>query len=328
MVRASKITYTMPKLTETQIKAAISARDKEARADAKLRAATAARIKASRRQGEKALASYLKKTGFDFKAYDRIRAQQQAEMHRLLKEAQKTAIKQSRSRNKELAYGVGNWRKNIEGFRDGALVSQFVPAFEVVDTPFLIWPTNDLELEDSHIEPWNNTAKVRGLWRGTRQENLRFIFVWENPIDKFVVVNVESNLTVNGACDAFAEGGFLSGSINTLFVQASLHVWEWWNNPPTLLSPQATQTRGILALATHGGGFLSNLGGGNIHSKSASGIFDLRRTLFSLPPHGVAVFEVTLEFFPDNTGGGMIQANFASGEFGVKCPALVIAVLS
>jgi hypothetical protein len=30
----------------------------------------------------------------------------------------------------------------------------------------------------------------------------------------------------------------------------------------------------------------------------------------------VAVFEVTLEFFYDNTGGGMIQANFASGEFG------------
>jgi hypothetical protein len=35
-----------------------------------------------------------------------------------------------------------------------------------------------------------------------------------------------------------------------------------------------------------------------------------------------------LEFFYDNTGGGMIQANFASGDFGVKCPAVVIAVLS
>ncbi|HSR33674.1 MAG TPA: hypothetical protein VLY63_24165, partial [Anaerolineae bacterium] len=180
----------MPKFTERQIKAAISARDKEAHADAKLRTAMAARIKASRRQGEKALAAHLKKTGFDFKAYDRIRAQQQAGMHRILKEAQKAAIKQSRSRNKELAYGVENWRKNIERFRDGALVSRFVPAFEVVDTPFLIWPTTELELEDSHIEPWNNTAKVRGLWPGTRQENLRFIFVWENPSDKFVLVNV------------------------------------------------------------------------------------------------------------------------------------------
>jgi hypothetical protein len=79
---------------------------------------------------------------------------------------------------------------------------------------------------------------------------------------------------------------------------------------------------------SNGGGFLSNLGGGNVDSKTASAIRDLSRSLFSLPPHGVAVFEVTLEFFYDNTGGGMIQANFASGDFGVKCPAVVIAVLS
>jgi hypothetical protein len=319
----------MPKFTESQIKAAISARDKEARADSKLRKTMLARMQAMRRQGEKALTSYLKKTGFDFEGYDRIRAQQQAEMHRLLKEAQKAAIKRSSSRKKELAYGVENWRKNVERFRDATLVSKFVPAFEVVDIPFLIWPTNNLELEDSHTEPWNNTAKVRGLWSGsTGSENLRFIFVWENPIDKWAVVNVESYLAVNGACDAFAEGGFLAGSLNSVFVQASLNVWEWWNNPPTMLSPQATQAQRVLAVAASGGGPLSNLGGGSVDSKSASGIHDLRRTLFSLPPNGVAVFEVALEFFYDNTGGGMIQANFASGDFGVKCPAVVIAVLS
>ena len=318
----------MPKFTESQIKAAISAREKETRADSKLRKAMFARMQASRRLGEKALTSYLKKTGFDFKAYDRIRAQQQAEMQRLLKEADRAAIKRSSSRKKELAYGVENWRKNIERFRDATLVSKFVPAFEVVDTPFLIWPTNDLELEDSHIEPWNNTAKIRGLWRGTGNENLRFIFVWENPNDKWAVVNVESNLAVNGVCDAFAEGGFLAGSLNGVFVQASLNVWEWWNHPPTMLSPQATQTQKVVAVTVSGGGFLSNLGGGSVDSASASGIFDVRRTLFSLPPNGVAVFEVTLEFFYDNTNGGMIQANFASGDFGVKCPAVVIAVLS
>ena len=318
----------MPKFTESQIKAVISAREKETRADSKLRKAMFARMQASRRQGEKALSSYLKKTGFDFKAYDQIRAQQQAEKHRLLKEAQRIAIKRSSSRKKELAYSVDNWRKNIERFRDATLVSKFVPAFEVVDTPFLIWPTNDLELEDSHIQPWNNTAKVRGLWHGTGNENLRFIFVWENPIDKFAVVNVESNLAVNGACDAFAEGGFLIGSQNGVFVQASLNVWEWWNQPPTMLSPQATQTQRVLAVTASGGGFLSNTGGGSVDSASANGIFDLRRILFSLPPHGVAVFEVTLEFFYDNVGGGMIQANFASRDFGVMCPAVVIAVLS
>src|SRR5207244_13431275 len=102
-------------------------------------------------------ASYRKRTGLHFQAYDRSGAQQQAEMQRLLKEADRAGMKRSSSRKKELAYGVEDWRKSIERFRDATLVSKFVPAFEVVDTPFLIWPTNDLELEDSHIEPWNNT---------------------------------------------------------------------------------------------------------------------------------------------------------------------------
>jgi hypothetical protein len=215
----------MAKFTESQIKAAISKREKQARADSKLRQAMSARMQASRRQGQKALTSYLKKTGFDFEAFDRIRAQQQAEMHRLVKEAETTAIKRSSSRKKDLAYGVASWRKSIERFRDAPLVSQFVPAFEVVDTPFLIWPSNDLGLEDSHIQPWNNTAKIRAQWRDTGDENLRFIFVWQNPNDKWAVVNVESNLAVNGVCDAFAEGGILAGSLNSVFVQTSLNVW-------------------------------------------------------------------------------------------------------
>lgn len=316
----------MAKVKESRIKAALSARDKATRAESKDRRGMQARLRAGRRQGERALTSYLKKTGFDFETYDRIRAQQQAEMHRLLKEVETAAAKRSTSRRKDLAYGVATWRKTIEGFRDGTLTSQFVPAFEVVDTPFIIWPTNGLELADSQIQPWNNTAKVHALWRGDEgYENLRFIFVWDNPKDTGAVVNVESYLAVNGSCDAFTEPGIFFGSINTVWVQASLNVWEWWNQPPTMLPPQATQVQHVLTIAASGGGFAS---GGGVESKSAAGLFDVKRTLFALPPKGVAVFEVTLEFFYSNNGGGMIQARFAHGDLGVMCPAVVIAVLS
>jgi hypothetical protein len=163
-----------------------------------------------------------------------------------------------------------------------------------VDTPFIIWPTNGLVLEDSHIQPWNNTAKVRAQWRDDEgYANLRLIFVWDNPDDTWVVVNVESYLAVNGPCDAFTEGGFLVGSINTVWVwvQASLNAWEWWNQPPTMLPPQATQVQKVLSIATSGGGFLSNLGGGSVDSESVAGMFDVKRTLFALSPQGVAVFE-------------------------------------
>jgi hypothetical protein len=45
------------------------------------------------------------------------------------------------------------------------------------------------------------------------------------PNDTWVVVNADSYLAVNGSCDAFTEGFFV-GSINTVWVQASLNVWE------------------------------------------------------------------------------------------------------
>jgi hypothetical protein len=50
--------------------------------------------------------------------------------------------------------------------------------------------------------------------------------------------------------------------------------------------------------------------------------------MFSLPPGGVAVFEVALEFLYENTDGGMIQARVAHGDAGLMCPAMVTAMLS
>jgi hypothetical protein len=101
-------------------------------------------------------------------------------------------------------------------------------------------------------------------------------------------------------------------------------LWEWWNHTPTLLPPQATQTQNVLTIATAGG----SLGVDSVRSKSANGLFDLRRTMFSLAPGGVAVFKVALEFLYENTDGGMIQARFAHGDAGLMCPAMVMAILS
>jgi hypothetical protein len=78
-----------------------------------------AQIQTRRRQGDKVLGSYLKKTGFAFEAHERIRAQNQTDA---------AAIKRSSSRKRDLGYGVEHWRKSIERFRDGTLVSQFAPA--------------------------------------------------------------------------------------------------------------------------------------------------------------------------------------------------------
>ena len=149
------------------------------------------------------------------------------------------------------------------------------------------------------------------------------------PNDTWVVVNAESYLAVNGSGDAVTEGGFFVGSINTVWVQASLNFWEWWNQPPTMLPAQATQVQKVLPIATSGGGFLSNLGGGSVDSESAAAMFEVQaHFVCASPQRGVAVVEVTQKFFYSNDGGGMIQAGFAFGDSGVMRPAAAIAVLS
>jgi hypothetical protein len=316
-------------VTPSQIKAVLSARDAKAREERAFRKPARPGAQARRRAGERLFTSYLRKSGFDFAALEKMRTQNEAALRRLMKQQRAAAVKRSAAVKKELQWAVASWRDAIERVRNGTLVSDFVPIFDVVDTPFIIWPTNDLELIDSQIQPGNNTAKINAQWRKNfGVENLRFIFVWQNPKDSWVIVNVESNLMLNGECDEFEEGGYLSGSVSNLYVDARLNVLEWWNQPPTSPFPQATQAQHVLSLSASGGGVLSNLGGGTVESASVAGTFDLSRSLFLIPPNGVAVFEVTLGFVYDNSDGGMVQINFASGGFQVMCPALVIAILS
>jgi len=206
-----------------------------------------------------------------------------------------------------------------------------VNAPQIDGTTALHWAVqaNDLELVDSQIQPGNNTAKINAQWRKSYGfENLRFIFLWQNPKDSWVIVSVASNLMLNGECDEFEEGGYLSGSVSNLNVDARLNVLEWWNQPPTSPFPQATQAQHVLTLSASGGGVLSNLGGGTVESATVAGTFDLSRSVFLIPPNGVAVFEVTLAFVYDNSDGGMVQVNFASSGFQVMCPSLVIGILS
>ena len=154
-------------------------------------------------QAEKLLTRYWKKTGLDVAAFKKIQAQAQTEMRRLVEDQKADAIKHSSALRDRLRYGVESWRKTIERVRlpNPVLVSNFLPGFVEIKTPFIIWPTHGLEMDDSHVEPGNNWAKITGeSTASSGNENLRFIFVWENPNDRFAAVNVASFLALNGSC--------------------------------------------------------------------------------------------------------------------------------
>jgi hypothetical protein len=319
-------------LSESKIKAALSAADEARRREgADLPRAPRAERARIEKAAEKLLAPYWKKTGLDVAAFKKIRTQTQTEMRRLAAEQHADAIKHSSAVKDRLAHGVESWRQTVERFRlpDPALVSPFLPGFVVIETPFIIWPTHGLQLDDSHIEPGHNRAKVKGQsTKSSGSENLRFIYVWENPNDRFAAINVASFLALNGSCEASADGGtagIFPGGTSNLQLKAFLNVWEWWNQPPTNPLRQATQTRDVLNLSADGGGWFGSVGA--IEVRSVSGNFDVSYSLFVLPPHGVAVFEVTLLVTYANDDG-RIQLDFSSGGFEIVCPEVAIAVLT
>jgi hypothetical protein len=73
-----------PKVTESEIKAALSAADRASRGDPRFRKAQLSDAQARRRETQKFLTSYLKKTGFDFATHDKIHVQSQSALQRLL----------------------------------------------------------------------------------------------------------------------------------------------------------------------------------------------------------------------------------------------------
>lgn len=218
-----------------------------------------------------------------------------------------------------------------------------VPIYTRLDTPFLIWafrtggPANFLG--DTHIEPLNSWARFRtgyehGGYIGPHDEVV-FYFLWQNDTGSDAVVNVESQLILNGSCSIFAESGLIwspfwgQGTIgeSELWVEANLKLFEWWNQPATEPLPQPSQTHDVIGLST-GGGFALVSGTGNGEWSWLSGSYHVHYDAFLVPADAVAVFEVSL---------GMRYVGYKASEYvdfqsyafeSLLCPYVELEVLT
>jgi hypothetical protein len=265
---------------------------------------------------------------------DTVRTASRTEMDNLLRKQKAAALKQSSYLEKSLRYGIHRRRKALEHLTSQVQSAEnnFNFNYVVIDTPLFTLPSRDIDLVSTSLAPWNNIAKINAEWNTPYPDNgfddLSFVYVWENPSERPVVVNVESYLMLNGFCDAFAEGGpgprsFWGDKYTDLDVGVDLNVFEYWNNPPTSPSGQAGQAEYALRLSADGGGIF---GLGGYDSGAVIGTFDVIYKMFLVPPKGVAVFEIVLDVF-HRTEGGYIELDFASGDFEIMCPAVVIAIL-
>jgi hypothetical protein len=267
--------------------------------------------------------SWLTKTGFESGKFHEILVQNQTELRGILEEQKANAVEQSPSVKEILHLDVDSRRKTVEHL----ITLAPPPKYELLSSPFLIWPTQGLLGPSAHVEPFNSSIKVKlNSERQSGSEKLSFYFLWENPDDTPAIINANGYLVLNGFCSVLVLGKIFSDTKpdSALGITVSLSPSEWWNQPPTQPLLQEGQQQSALYLWAQTGSILSS---GASDSEFIYKGYDLRHTLHMIPPHGVVVFEVC-SYFSYRTTGGLIEADFRSGDFEILCPGVLVTILT
>jgi hypothetical protein len=286
-------------------------------------------IQANRRATEKLLASSFAKAGFEVDKFDEHLAQNRSALRRIAERRKAEAVERSSSAKDALRHGVEGRRKVMEHLADVTPPESptvAVPKFyELLDRPITILPTGGVYVHADSIEPANSWAKITVDSESYAEDELSFYFLWQNPSDTHAVIDVNAYLVLNGFCQVESEGGYFPGVRHSrLAVRARLDLLEWWNQPPTSPLWQVDQEQPALFLSTDTSGWLDH---NATDSEAVFRGYDLRYNLALVPPHGVVVFEVAL-FVRYGSTEGSIHVDFASGDFEVLCPGVLIGMLA
>lgn len=234
-------------------------------------------------------------------------------------ELQADAIKQSSATQTA-------FKQQIDGLRNvfGTLRLEVAPPrYVILDTPILTWATPGIELLGSNNSPYESYARMQ-MYAGPQETGapaVQFYFLWENSSSQEAAVNILSYIMFNGWISAqggtTSQGAYLNTSLS---LQASLHVYGWWQGKLTEPLSQAGQIQEVAsvhAMAVETG----NVPKYDFEKVSKSA--DPSYSFFSVPPNNIALIEVDA-VFAYNTGGGHVKANFESGSSGIICPSVVL----
>lgn len=156
----------MPRTENPAIKSAFStARDVAALKAARRRAISPPewapggeeQIRGNRKEIQTLFASSLTQSDFDLERFQQLPAQRHTALDQIAERQKADTVAQSPSILASIRQGIANRRKSLD-----ALVSNPVSPFsELLELPFLIWPSQGMMLDASNYEAGNSWAKVR-----------------------------------------------------------------------------------------------------------------------------------------------------------------------
>jgi len=325
----------MPSIDESQIKSIVSAgKDASAARDLRRkysRLREVARFQrspmaANRHAVQNLVRSFLAKAGFETDSFEQLRAKHHTELAHFVEEQKADATKRAASMKNGLRNSIETWHTGIERLPNSGPPRGNAgppPQYVFLNSPTVIWSTPGVLLQSSHVEPWKSWAKFTAhSTESYSLEQLSFFFYWENPSDRYAVIDVDTYLVLNGFCLAGSDGGFFPGDRRSnLSVQARLYLYELWNEPPT---PPGWENEVALSLSTSTGDFWDV---GAIEFEEIFRTLNVSLNTRAVPPHGMALFEATTAL-ESQVSDGVTDVDFASGDFEVLCPGVVLTLLT
>jgi hypothetical protein len=104
-----------------------------------------------------------------------------------------------------------------------------------LDKPFLILPSSAFISADQ-IAPFDSWAKFDLTRRHNAEDVIHFYYMWENPTDAAVQIDVSTSVGFCGFCTTHAEGSFYNSTQTRLWAFAALVVWPWSHQPANTLA--------------------------------------------------------------------------------------------
>jgi hypothetical protein len=166
-------------------------------------------------------------------------------------------------------------------------------------------------------------------------DEVGFNFYWTNGTGKDAAVNVSSLLKLHGTCNATAYDGWIwtpiwgvgDAGMSAVTLTTQLQIWQWWNQPPSVPTPQTGQLRDVVRISVDGGWLPIPGESWEKTETSESDSYHLNYDMLAIPNGGTAVFEVLLKIVYE-VSNGTAGAFFAGTVDIVQCPFVRLENLS
>ncbi|GFO68341.1 hypothetical protein GMLC_19200 [Geomonas limicola] len=298
------------------------------------------------------LRRFAKQADLDLESVDRMLAQQQDEMRRSFQAEKVEAAAGATARRAAFNRAIAEREQAIAYLANHPQEAAVgLSSLLSLTKPFLIWEWPlDISLVSSHIEPLNSSARIKldvpvysfDNDSGVDQREFSFYFLWQNPSDFIAVVNCFSVLSLNGACELYANSGITSGDTTSLSIDAYLFPIAYWlplapggNIRQLRMGGDPQQHQSVLSeLTATGGAIFGDAGTASKLFPSISvGMSYGTYGGLSIPARATALFEVNLTMsysWSGNTLPDEIIADFADEghHYNVECPIVVLQFLT